>query len=592
MLYKNTIIPIDAHDDEISFVFLGGYYGHKDVVIKSVKSGNVEAFVSGALDFRKRDALLPYPVIRINHLAEGAYEIYSTDHNHTERSISAFVTLSGDSAYQTLQKCSELSHAGAEKLLEAFSSGVLDGTSVIPLLREKYLAAKTDDDKLALAKLLMSAISVLNRRMQGGQVLVEDDFSFEAEKLNAEPDCDHVLRKDIITNEIQQCIPLDIGGVDMPEENDHLYLYTEVDKYGVPIGFLVSYRLDPVTYGVLKEDEMHSDTLYKSAVEKATSMTKENIEFSTADEPFLAILNELQPASPYLHAPSLDIENGRIAVTFDGEDKNIIALFPDRFRLAINPVDLALDPAQRIAVNIPGDDFAFFSLKVSLGSEDCVYWIEDDSGNIVSDIAALRMKDDFLNQVEASVEANKELNRRIRLLFTRKYQKHLLPFLKANYPECTPIVQDALSYCEMMDMPSQDIASTVITQCMGSGRMSSMPGLITAMMKDKTVYGDYVIDFFKSPLPYKHGNFTLAMPPESNVLYKVERYSYSDGRKVRFYRSAPHEAVDCHFYDCDFAVFSAIDIETGKSSGFLMFDFGEDGRTKITKFLVDEKEAV
>lgn len=122
--------------------------------------------------------------------------------------------------------------------------------------------------------------------------------------------------------------------------------------------------------------------------------------------------------------------------------------------------------------------------------------------------------------------------------------------------------------------------------------MSSMPGLITAMMKDKTVYGDYVIDFFKSPLPYKHGNFTLAMPPESNVLYKVERYSYSDGRKVRFYRSAPHEAVDCHFYDCDFAVFSAIDIETGKSSGFLMFDFGEDGRTKITKFLVDEKEAV
>ena len=180
MLYKNTIIPIDAHDDEISFVFLGGYYGHKDVVIKSVKSGNVEAFVSGALDFRKNDALLPYPVIRINHLAEGAYEIYSTDHNHTERSISAFVTLSGDSAYQTLQKCSELSHAGAEKLLEAFSSGVLDGTSVIPLLREKYLAAKTDDDKLALAKLSMPAIPVLNRRLQAGQVVDEDGSSLEA----------------------------------------------------------------------------------------------------------------------------------------------------------------------------------------------------------------------------------------------------------------------------------------------------------------------------------------------------------------------------------------------------------------------------
>lgn len=593
MLYRNTIIPIDAHDDTVRFIFLGGYFGHKDVVVKSAKTGNVEALVTNAESAVVKDSVFPYPVVEIDRLPEGAYNIYSTDHNHTEASYSASVTLSGENTYQQMQTCSKLAHADAEKLLEHFKSDMPYGLESILYLRNQYVAEVDSEKKIALAKLVMKAVSLVNERMQGGQLLRESDYFVADEMLLLEMDCDHVLRKDIVTNEIQQCTPFSkYGETNMPEEDDHLYLYTEIDKEGVPIGFLLSFRPDPIVYGVLKEDMIYRRNLAENAVEKAGSMSLGGIEFEAYDKPILSVLNELWPDGPYMHAPRITFSSGEAVVEFGEEDKKILSLFPESYYLAVNPPDFALDPGQRIRMQIPGRDFATYAYKLQIGSEDYVCWIEDEAGNIVSDIKALCMNKDGLSGLSTNKDRTDSLNSKIRSLYFEKYKKHLLPLAKAIDEECVAAMQDALSYCDAAESYPQDIAHAVIEQRMGRGISPLVRKIIPIVMKDKIAYGSYATNFFNSKPVYKSESHVLAMPPESGLLYKIERYSYDDGRQVQFFRSNAHEAIDCRFYDCDFAVVTAIDTKSGKSSGFLLFDFENtpQEKTRITKFLVDVKE--
>lgn len=594
MLSRRTIIPFSAHDNSVRFIFLGNYFGHSDIVVKSVKTGSVEALVTNAMECLETDALIPYPVIELSKLVPGEYEIYSTNKTHSERSYGSFVTLTGESTYEQLETCSRLSHADADAVLESISKNLPAGPSCILYLRECYLSAKSDEDKIALAKLIMEAVSLVNRRMRGGQFMGEDEYLKDDETLLVEMGCDHVLRKDLLTNEVQQCAPFSSEyEVSLPEEDDRLYLYTEVDEQGVPFGFLLSFRPDAILYGLLKEESMDGSDLYQEAIEKAASLPAEDHGFNESEMPYLAILNELQPSSPYLHSPSISVDCGEVVVKFTEEDKTILSLFPDEFRLAMNPIETAIDETQRTNVEIPGRDFAVYAYKIALGSEDFVYWIEDSSGNIVSDIASLKMEEDYLNQLKVDEDGTRELNAKIRMTYRKKYGKHLLPFVKANCSDVTEIVQDTMTYCDSADADYQDIAWKMIEHNCIYSNMSLLPVLVEGVMKDKTIYGSYAVDFFVHKPVFKRKSLTLAMPPDSNVLYKIERYSYDGERCVDYFRSMKHEAVDYHFYDCDYAVFSAIDIRTGRSAGFLFFDFDyeQKGSVKMTRFLIDAKEA-
>ena len=198
-----------------------------------------------------------------------------------------------------------------------------------------------------------------------------------------------------------------------------------------------------------------------------------------------------------------------------------------------------------------------------------------------------------INANSVDQESNDDFNERLRKLHMYQYEKHLKPYASKNYPNVLSKIEAALSYCESaMTCNVTDIASTVIDQCMNYENTLLLPDIISAVMRDKTVYGDYVVKFFETPIRYKYDDFTLVLPPDSGVLYRLERYSYVNGRTVDYFAAKRLEAIDYHFYDCDFAVFSAVDVRTGKSSGFLLFDFDytREGRTKVTRFLIDALE--
>lgn len=588
MLLRNTIIPLDAHDGTIRFVFLGNYFGHTDVVVKSVKTGQVEASIQNAMAYAE-NSIVPYPSLEVSGLSEGEYAIYTTDAKRKEASYASNVALTGESVKTQMLVCAKLAGIDSEGLLDGMD--LQDGVQTLVSIRDAYLAARSDTKTIALAKLLLQAVSLVNRRMFSGQTMSNDSYFASDDSMILDDGCRTVLRKDISTGLVEYCSAAD-GIVQMPEEDDHIYFYAEIDSEGVPCGFLFTFRPNPIVYGILKEDVINSKMLYQNAVEKAATMSREEIAFDEADEPYLAILNELQPEGPYLHAPSITVKDGSAIIEFTDDDRKILSLFPENYRLSVNPVELALDEGQRNAIEIPGRDFAVYAYKLNLSSEDYVYWVEDEYGTIVSDIRPLCMKKDYLAQLEVDEERTRELSDRIRQLYLARYSKHLMPFAKANFSSVIGLLQDAYSYCESFGAYAQDAASTVIKNCMVWENAEKLPDVILCAMQDKVVYGRYATNFFEKQPLYHAGMRTLTMPPESYVLYRIDRYSYSGSHYTNFFCAQRHEATDFPLYDCDFAVFSAIDIRTGRSSGFLLFDFDykHTGRTKMTRFLIDAKE--
>ena len=588
MLLRNTIIPLDAHDDTIRFIFLGNYFGHTDIIVKSVKTRQVEANIQNAVTYAENSAV-PYPVLEVSGLSEGEYAVYTTDAKRKEASYASNVVLTSESVKDQMLVCAKLAGIDSNGLLDGME--FQDGVQALASIRDAYLAARSDVKTIALAKLLLQAVSLVNRRMFSGQTMSNDSYFASDDSMILDDGCRTVLRKDISTGLVEYCSAAD-GIVQMPEEDDHIYFYAEIDSEGVPCGFLFTFRPNPIVYGILKEDVINSKMLYQNAVEKAATMSREEIAFDEADEAYLAILNELQPEGPYLHAPSITVEDGSAIVEFTDDDRKILSLFPENYRLSVNPVDLALDEGQRDAIEIPGRDFAVYAYKLNLSSEDYVYWVEDEYGTIVSDIRPLCMKKDYLAQLEVDEERTRELSDRIRQLYLARYSKHLMPFAKANFSSVIGLLQDAYSYCESFGAYAQDAASTVIKNCMVWENAEKLPDVILCAMQDKVVYGRYATNFFEKQPLYHAGMRTLTMPPESYVLYRIDRYSYSGSHYTNFFCAQRHEATDFPLYNCDFAVFSAIDIRTGRSSGFLLFDFDykHTGRTKMTRFLIDAKE--
>ena len=584
MLSKNTVIPIDTCGKTLRVLFLGNHYDHRDIVVKSTRTGNVEALYVDAFDDAKLDPTCALPYVEISPLEQGEFEVYTTDHNHTERSAGVKVVLTGEDRYTKLLTCATLTGTDTE-LLEDMHSLIPDDMTALTYLHKKYLQAESFAEKLGLTRLLLSCVSMRNlaiRSLKLAPMPLECDMATEMLQLDAE--CSTVLQKNLITGEVQPILPSPFDTrVYAAEEDDGLYLYAELDPYGLPLDFCYAFRPNALIYGYIKDDLVLNHERYRRAAEKAVMIPTGALSFRESEMPLLAIRSEMQPDIPVMHAPELVIGHGEASAVFTEEDRKILALFPDSLRLVINEPELALDRNQRRSIRIPGREFTFYASQLQLQGEDYVYWIEDNYGHILSDMRVLRKTQDF----------GSDINERLRQLGVQEYAKHLKPYLKATFSNALPLVQEALTICEGDKISGiQDVASSIISQSLQWDNRKNLPDLITGVMQDRTVYGDYVSKFFEQPLAYKGGDFTLALPPETSVLYRIECYSYKDGRKVEYFRSQKHEAIDYHFYDCDFAVVSVVDMRTGRSSGFLFFDFNnrKDNDAKVVKFLIDAKE--
>lgn len=576
-------------------LFFGNYFGHRDIVIKSTRTGRVEALIEDALDESEMDPIFQYPVVEVSPLEAGEYEIYTTDHNHTERSKGIRIVLTGDSMFKQLERCSDLAKADAKEYLDEEKHDLPKDLTVLPYLLKLYQDSASYAKKQAYTQLLLAVVDMMNRRFANEELTAWDmTHDCSDDSVMTDVSCNHVIRRNLLTGEMRQLAMDNLDQkIEMAEEYESLYLYTQIDETGLPINFCFAFCPDPIIYGFLKEDMEHAKDLYQRAVEKAVGFSEDYEEFSQEELPILKIVDELQPDIPFLHVPTLFTEFGFTTATFTEEDIQILSLFPDTFNLAINPPEYALDPTQRVHLRIPGKDFRFYSEQYGLMPGDYLCWVEDDFHHIVSDIQVLHLNSGAVNPGYAESGINEEFNERLRKAELKKYEKHLKPYVKANYPRVMEQVQNAVSYCQSATTCGvQDIAHTIIEQCLLYDNMTKLPDIISSVMRDRTVYGDYVVNFFETPLRYKYDDFTLVLPPESGVLYRIERYSYVKGRTVEYFAAKRLEAIDYHFYDCDFAVFSAVDVRTGKSSGFLLFDFdyNHEGRTKVTRFLLEAKE--
>lgn len=594
MLYRNTVIPYDMHDKRLHMLFFGNYFGHTDIVVKSTKTGDVEGYIENVLDDAEPDKIFGYLATYISPLEPGEYEIYTTDYNHTERSLGVIVTVTGDSAMDQVLRCNSIARAEADEYIEEEKLDMPKDINALAYILRLYRDTKSETKKMALARLLLSVVDMLNRRFEKLNLSIEHiRYDKGSESVFADPDVVTIRRSGLLSGKVQQ-VGYDSSGMRMPADYDEIYLYAAIDEDGIPKDFCFSFCPDPVLYGFILEDESEVRLLYQNAIDKAVSFPKEIVDFTDEETGILAVIRELQPGNPCLHAPVMTTRFGKTTTAFGEEDLEILKLFPEAFRLSVNPVEFSLDKDQRISLPLPGGDITFYPEQMHLSDGDYLYWVENESGDIMSDVKYLRVQGESINANRTDQDANDDFNERLRKLHMHQYEKHLKPYTRQNYPDVMEKVNAALSYCESAESCGvADVASTVIDRSLTYENKLILPGIISAVMRDKTVYGEYVVRFFNNPLRYKYNDFTLALPPESGVLYRIERYSYVNGRKVDYFAAKRLEAIDYHFYDCDFAVFSAVDVRTGKSSGFLLFDFdyNREGRTKVTRFLLDALEA-
>lgn len=594
MIYTNLVVPIDCYDRTMQVLYWGTLLNHPHIVIKSTRREEVLA-VDNAIEYADKGAIFPFPTIEIDNLESGEYEVYTSDEKHHQRSYGVKFTMTGDSKYQLLERTAGL--AGVD-VHELFKQDEVDEANkdMISFLFDKYNEV-AEENKEKTARLLIEYIALVNRRLQN-EFLTPTEMTPDKESgvIPLDDLCSRLLRYDLINGKVEQ-IPKQIMQTEFkPQESeDSLYLYVQISDRGIPVNFYISFTPSHEILNELRTEKIARDEQYQRALEKTISYPKNYLSFTDTERPLLSVIENIQPSISLLKAPRLYPEYGECHAQFDEDTLKMLSLWPDRFYLAINEPDMALESESRRRIRIPGRDFSFYRDELSLAGEDYLYWVEDEIGIIYSDIKVLQMRQtDNILGVEEDSEKTQELNERLRLLNIYKYAEHLQSFVQAEYPQSSESVKNGISACEVDDeIDTSNMGEKILRYACIPEFRGRFVDLALAVLKDRLIYGRYIVDFFGTSIKVNANSDTVALPPSklSDVTYKIEKFNINGNHSLEYVKAERMTAIDYRFFNTSFAVVSAIDMGSGRTSGFLLLDFeNETPKVIIKKFLMPDIE--
>ena len=582
MLARNTIMPVELYGDTLKAMFFGDYYNHSTVIIQGVPSGDILNKIENVTQMVENDDVLIYPCIEIKGLEQGTYIIYTTTADGSEQSTGYSFTITGDSKAQVLQQAAESIGTWQNTYVKNAVEDISNSSNEIKWLRQKYDEAKSASDKLDIALTLYTYVELLNKRMQKCGFTSEP---FVLSNLDATFHLDgeaiRVVRHNMLNKKCDVFIPRPLQETcHMQEEDNEVYLYAEIGESCLPINFAISFKLDTKTASLIKENIIQRGEVLQRALERTIDYPQSYLAFSERELEWVSIIDKLRGGTPMFRSPKVLYEHGVITISPHEDDTQLLNLVSGNLYLAINELEYCLDNNRR-RVKMQPQEFYLFNDSLGLGTEPYLYWIENQDGQILSDIKVLNLSvDSEMGGIVYDTDDEKYINERLRKLELYHYKKHLVPIAQNNTSNQKVFdkIMESFAVCETDgETAPAGVADNIIDRNLTRNNIMIFAELRQAVVKDQITYSKYGTEIVKDPFYYRSKLNTIVLPMGQDILYKIVTYDFEEGRKVEYVPALKQSTREYRFDNVEWAYVTAIDVNDMRTSGYIMLDFSKRG---------------
>lgn len=595
LLSKIIAVPIFSYSDKVELLFNGYKYSHDTIIIEN-KFTEEKHNINNVDNSMKNNSLLEIKTLLINNIDPGVYNLYSTNADQTEESIKTEITVVGDTKRAIVEKA--ISFIGVDKTEHPYIDiigKIVETTNIVSFLFDKINNETDDMTKYKYASSLYSLVDFLNYNMSRSIIDGQIEIDTMQSLIIVDPEIKQVLVMDITDskNPDIQMVPKTIASdsIKLLLQERHLYAVIPVDVDENYRGVYYFLKPEQSLFSRFWTNIVTRNKEYQLIIEKNVDYPNSYMDFSDNERELLALVDKLTPIQPLIKEPTLAYDVGIITVQVK-DIALLIALNKD-FYLSIREPELALDPNDQRRIKISGEEFQFYASSLMIVDENYLYWIEDANGMILSPVKLFSLSS--IDYSDGTIEMPKvEFNERIRQLALYNYSSHLIPYLANNFTEYKELIMNAFKSAETDESTGvEDLSKTILKLLCLRQNYSKLRACIRAMMEDRTIYGNYLVEFLASPVRFKYKENTVVMPPKQNCLFVFDKYTTDQGLETTYIMSQINAATEYRFYDCDYGVIWCIDTDTYKTSGFILLDFSTKQLEPYSyKFLIDELEVI
>lgn len=595
LLSAAVAIPVLAYNDKVEFLFNGYKYGHDNIVLENKDTGDKNIIYGVDIKMKYND-YLGIRTITVNHIKPGVYETYSIDDTLQEESIRSAITVIGDMKRPFVEKAISFINANKnEQPYAGLIEKITEGTDVVPFIFSKAIADNDTETKYKYAATLYSVIDLMNYNMSASMENSQTKMDSILCSIKVDPDTRELMIIDITDIKSPQISivkkSLSSDTIELMPQENHLYAVIPIDKNDDARGIYYTFRPKQEVFAKFLNNSIERKNEYQLTIEKNIDYPNSYMEFSDAEKNYLAIIDKLSPVQPLIKEPVVSHFGGLVMVQIN--DMQLISALNKDLYVSFRETELALDLNDQRRIKISGEEFSFYTSSLMMSDEDYLYWIEDQAGNILSPVRLFSLVEVDYSDGTAE-EPETDFNERARQLALHNYSLHLTPYLANNFEENKGLIMNAFKSAETDTVTgTEGLVKTILTFLCLRQNYSKIRTCIRALMEDRTIYGNYLVEFLTSPVRFKYKQNTVVLPPKQNCLYVFDKYTVDQGIETDYVMSQAGTATEYRFYNCDYGVVWCIDTDTYKISGFVLIDFSTKQLEPYSyKFLIDELEVI
>lgn len=600
MILQNTIIPVEVYSGTIKALYFGNYFEHEQVILKDSKNNTVLQKIKIPYNSLPRHKIYQYPYLTIEGLFPGVYTLYSDTNEEDDESNSINVVVTGDDKQTVLQTAANLSNTQDVNEIKQAIADISDDSDVLQYFYKLYLLAIENEESTLsyqYAVTMRKYIDIQNCRMKKFGLTGANFELSDSNILELDGAAVKIIQRTLYSSDKPKTYaPAALEYKCRVNENDNtFYLYSEVNEYGMPLNFTLSFRPTTDILTTIKTRELLLAEQKERTLERVVDYPSSFLQFSDEEINYISYIEKLQPTLPLLRAPMVSYDMGRVVIAPKEETQSLLELLTsDNIYLAINELDYCSNEStNRRRIGMQSELFYVYADSLGLGAEPYLYWLENESGDIVSDIKVLDLSSEEPIAIKYDYTEATELDDKLRQLNIYWYRKHFDPYiLKYGYDSYDDIMTVANQFETNSDIDSANYAENMLASYCNQEHIFKFADFALAIEKDKFTYGRYELNFFNDPIYFKYKHNMLVLPLGENIIYCIESYYLDGTQNIEYLPAYAQTAREYRFDDgVEYGIMSAIDVKTLRTSGFLFINFtSHDIHPKVQKFMIDDIE--
>jgi hypothetical protein len=603
MILQNTVIPIDVCKTKIIALYIGYYFNHNKIIVTNCKTNTVIQKINVSYGELPKHKIYGYPYIIIDTTLPGVYSLYSDNDAENDKSNTIYTTVTGDDRQTLLKNIAGLCGLDKTDYIQQTIFDISDESDTVSYFYKHYLNCINNNDNYQkvydFAIMLRKYIELQNCRISKLDLTPSSFCVNDNNTITIDGCAVKVIQQEIYSETTvapKSYIP-DImkSTVNIVEQNNAVYLYKEINDFGIPLNFTMSFVPSEDVLRDIKTLEIANSESNQRILERTVDYPSSFLQFTEKELEFISYIDKLQPMLPLIRAPKINFDMGRLVISPKEETKHLIDLLGnENVYIAINELEYCNSIAtNRRRIGMNPVMFYIYADSIGIGAETYMYWLENQNGDIVSDIKVLDLSSEEPIAIKYDYNESNELDEKLRRLNIYWYRKHFDPYiLTYNEKMYDNIMMLANQFESDSETDAENYADNMLQAYCSQEHIFTFADVAMSIKKDYYTYSRYESNFFNNTIYFKYKHNTVVLPSQKDTIYKLESYFFNGTQNIEYIPANAQSVREYRFSDgTEFGIMSAINTETLRVSGFLLIDFSaHDIHPKIKKFMLDVSE--